>query len=290
MSTLAVARGDWPRAREALARLESLSPGSQQAFEGRLAVAVGTKDFAGARRSVDEQIAKNPKNERALLVGAQVSVAGGDNAHAEKLLKQLLTINPAQADAYDQLGQLYARTGRMAEAEQQFADVAAKGSAKEYGLTMAAVLAHAQGKLDVARQRYENVLAVNPSATFAANNLAWLYAQQGVNLDLALQWAQTAKRAEPDNPNVIDTLGVVMMKKQLWTSAVAELRDAVGRAPKNPTIHLHLAQALAGNGKRAEARRIAERALQLDLHFPEAEDARRIIAGKNSAAIPAKSE
>ena len=47
----------------------------------------------------------------------------------------------------------------------------------------------------------------------AANNLAFLYADEGGNLDLALQLAQTAKQHLPNSAEVDDTLGWVYYKK-----------------------------------------------------------------------------
>jgi tetratricopeptide (TPR) repeat protein len=219
-----------------------------------------------------------------LLVAGQVYSAAGDLARAEEVLKQLLTINPANSDVYDQLGQVYANAGRMEEAERQFVALAEHEGSREYGLTLAAVLAHAQGKLDVARQRYEKVVAANPQAAVAANNLAWLYAEQGTNLDVALNLAQSANRAAPDDVNFLDTLGVVLSKKGLWDMAITELREAARRSDNNPTIYLHLAQALAGKGSDAEARETARKALAIDPNFPEADQARRLVESKPAAA------
>ena len=287
---LAVARSDWTAARAALDRLEALEPESSEAFEGRLAVDLGTKDYKSAFHRLDTRLAKDPKNERVLLVAGQVYAAAGDGTRAETTWKQLLSMNPGNNDAYDELGRLYALSGRLDAAEKQFADLAARSTEGEYGLILAGVLAHGQGKLDVARQRYEKVLAANPESPVAANNLAWIYAEQGGNLDMALNLAQTAKRLAPTNPNFIDTLGVVLTKKGLWTAAIAELEEATNMSPKNATIHLHLAQALVGSGKGEEARKIAQKALQIDPNFPEAGDARLIVEGKADAASRIKSD
>ncbi len=115
--------------------------------------------------------------------------------------------------------------------------------------------------MDIAKQRYEKALAVNPQSAVAANNLAWIYAEEGGNLDVALNLAQTAKRAAPDNPNFIDTLGFVLLKKGLAAAAIAEFQAAVNKSPKNATIQLHLAQAFAaaGQGRRCAGRPLRRR-------------------------------
>jgi predicted Zn-dependent protease len=114
----------------------------------------------------------------------------------------------------------------------------------------------------------------------AANNLAWIYAAEGGNLDVALNLAQTAKRAEPDNPNFIDTLGFVLLKKGLAASAIPEFQAAVNKSPKNATIQLHLAQAFAAVGQGDNARMAAQKALAINPAFPEAGEARAIVEGR----------
>ena len=48
----------------------------------------------------------------------------------------------------------------------------------------------------------------------ALNNLAWNYAEHGGNLTTALTHAKTAQEAEPNNPEVADTLGWIYFRTQ----------------------------------------------------------------------------
>jgi tetratricopeptide (TPR) repeat protein len=287
---LAIFQSDWTTAGKALDRLEALDANSREAFEGRLAVDVGRKDFKSAFQRLDGRLAKDPNDQRVLLVAGQVYLAAGDQGRAEAAWKKLLAINPGNNDAYDALGRMYANSGQLEAAEQQFATLAEKGVDAEYGLILAAVLAHSRGKLDVARQRYEKVLAANPQSAMAANNLAYIYAEGGGNLDVALNLAQTAKRVAPDNGNFIDTLGFVLLKKGLADAAVAEFQAAVNKSPRNATIQLHLAQALAAAGKADDAKVAAQKALAIDPTFPEASAARAIVERGGAPASAPKGD
>jgi tetratricopeptide (TPR) repeat protein len=140
-----------------------------------------------------------------------------------------------------------------------------------------------QGKRDVAKQRYEKVIAANPESAVAANNLAWIYAEENTNLDVALSLARTAKRLAPDNADFTDTLGVVLLKKGLATAAIPEFQAAANKLPKNATVQLHLAQAYRAAGKADEATAAAQRALKLDPAFPEANEAQAIVASRGKA-------
>ena len=59
---------------------------------------------------------------------------------------------------------------------------------------MVAMLQEAQGKTADAEAGYKRVLAIDPLAAIAANNLAWLYVASERNLDEAMQYAQTAQQ------------------------------------------------------------------------------------------------
>ncbi len=81
--------------------------------------------------------------------------------------------------------------------------------------TMAGLILQAQGKEDEARRRYEHLVEKDPHAAVASNNLAWIYASRGEQLDRALQFAQAAVAEIPDHPEFNDTLAFVYLKKQL---------------------------------------------------------------------------
>ncbi len=95
----------------------------------------------------------------------------------------------------------------------------------------------------------------------AANNLAWVYAQQGDNLDMALSLATQAKQIAPDMNAVNDTLAWIQYKKGNYKVSVSFAEDAVRRSPDNPNFRYHLGMALSGAGDKDRAHRTAEGAL-----------------------------
>src|SRR5262249_23228009 len=111
----------------------------------------------------------------------------------------------------------------------------------------------------------------------AANNLAWMYAVQGQQLDEALQLAQTAKAQLPDEPSVTDTLAWVYYKKNLSDLAIPLLEPLTRQEPTNPTYRYHLGLAYAKAGKDTLARQSLERALALKLPAADAVDARKTL-------------
>ena len=118
-----------------------------------------------------------------------------------------------------------------------------------------------QNRTDDARRAFEQVLALDPKASVAANNLAWIYAENGGNLDVAMQLAQTAQAALPDSGETSDTLGWIYLKKEIYGLSITTLRRAVELEPKNPKFHYHLGLAYARSGdKHAGQVDVADRA------------------------------
>ena len=180
------------------------------------------------------------------------------------------------------LGSFYIAQRRPDAALREFEEVARRQPKSVAAHTMVATLLDAQQKTEEARKRYEQVLAIDADAPVAANNLAWIYADRGENLDLALQLAQTAVRQLPDNPDVTDTLGWVYYKKDLASLAVPPLESAVKKNPENATYQYHLGLAYAKIGDKQNAKKSLEQALKLKGDFVGADEARRVLAGLTS--------
>ena len=117
-------------------------------------------------------------------------------------------------------------------------------------------------------------------ATFAlaANNLAYIYADDGGNLDMALQLAQVARQKLPESPEVADTLGWVYVKKDLATLAIPRLEEAADGNPNDALVQYHLGVALAKAGQKIKGRQILERALTMKLPEPTATEARKLVS------------
>ena len=133
------------------------------------------------------------------------------------------------------------------------------------------------------------MLAARNDLPGAKNDLAYLLADQGQELDRALALAQDAQRAEPENPQMVDTLGYVYYKKGLGQPAIDQFSYAIELSEKahapQAAFHYHLGLALRAVGKQADAAAAFEKALALDASFPQAEQARHELeAAKASAA------
>lgn len=176
------------------------------------------------------------------------------------------------------LGQLYISQQRLDRALTELEDAARKDPKPVAAQTMSGLIFEMMDKPDEAQKRYEKALEIDPHAVVAANNLAWLHATRGGNLDVALQLAQVAKGEAPFEPVVNDTLGWVYYRKGLASIAVPLLEISVEKDPKSASYRYHLGMACLKVGERNRGQRLLGEALRLDSNFEGASDARRALA------------
>ena len=119
---------------------------------------------------------------------------------------------------------------------------------------MAAMIVHQQNKMADAKKRYEEIVNGDPTAAVAANNLAWIYAEEGDKLDEALRLAQSAAVRMPENPEVQDTIGWIYYKQELPALAIPRFEKSVEKSPDTAMFHYHLALALSKSGDITRAR------------------------------------
>ena len=112
----------------------------------------------------------------------------------------------------------------------------------------------------------------------AANNLAYIYAEEGGNLDVALQLAQAAKQKLPEVPEITDTVGWIYYKKELPGMAIPLFEQAVAKDPNSAIYRYHLGLAHLKNGDKPKARAALELVVKNSPQAPEAEEARKALA------------
>ncbi len=164
-------------------------------------------------------------------------------------------MDPQRTTAAAALARTFAATGELG---------AAADSASRTGGHSAALLAgvRAQEHNDVASaiENYERAIREGEHSGVAANNLAWLYAEQGSNLERALELAQTASSMAPGNPAVLDTMGVVQLRMRKYSEAIKALEAArriAGEQASDPQllaqIRRHLSEAYLRAGRTEKA-------------------------------------
>ncbi|MBW2313709.1 MAG: tetratricopeptide repeat protein [Deltaproteobacteria bacterium] len=224
----------------------------------------------------------DPDNPDLVHLAGLAALLSGDRREAEKKLRRAIDLNPNELRFYETLARYFQATGRTSDMLTTYEKaVAARPDSAPLQLIVG-TLYELRGESDKASESYERAIAIDPELAPAKNNLAYMLAERGENLDRALDLAQEAKAMLPDNPNTADTLGWVLYKKGIPSAAIGYLQEAdEGFDTRNPSFGLvrhHLALAYQANGENDKARTTLERAL---------EDLEQALEGRPGAKEPA---
>lgn len=205
-----------------------------------------------------ERVAQTPPASATLMeIAGRLYAEHGWYEDAKRCLAATLRLDPQRTTAAAALAKTFAATGNLGAAS----DSAAKTGGNSATL-LAGVKAQEANDIRSAIENYERAVHGGEKSGVAANNLAWLYAQQGTNLNRALDLAQTANSLLPHDPAVLDTLGVVHLRLREYSEAIKALESAKQLAARNSSgtelvtqIRQHLAEAYlrAGNTGAATA-------------------------------------
>jgi tetratricopeptide (TPR) repeat protein len=231
----------------------------------------------------------------ALLARANLLATQKQYEAAEKDVVQVLESSPDTPGAPEMLIQIYAAQNKVNEAVKGFEEADRAGTLAPSARLLLGRLFLSRGDDAKARAMFERVLSERPDLAGAKNDLAFLLAKQGVELDRALRLATEAQQALPNDPNVSDTLGFVYFKKGLNEPALQQARYAIQLAEEahepQAVFQYHLGLVLRALGRNPEAADAFERALAIDDKFAEAGAARqeREAARAESKAPPGSS-
>ncbi len=260
------------------------------ALSGLMELFARQKQGDKARARIDQALASSPNNASLHFLKAQVFGMEQNQQGAEAELRRALELDPNYTAAYSALGALFVNTRQEDRAIAEYRKIVELKPDNATAYTLIGMLEDARKNYDAAAENYRRALELDQNSAIAANNLAFLYADQGKgNLDEAVRMAQGVVQKNPRIAGFADTLGWVYYKKGLHGAAVEQLQKAVAldeeaaqksKAAPSATYHYHLGMALAARGDKTSAKRELELALKLGEKSPfdEAEQARRSLA------------
>jgi tetratricopeptide (TPR) repeat protein len=241
-----------------------LEPHAAEAVEGLTQVYRAGKITRPMLQRMEAVANREPRSATLLEIAGRLFAQNGWYADSQRCLRSALEVDPQRTSAAQALSLAYAATG----AAQDAASAAASTNPNAAAL-LEAVRAQASGDYNAAIRRYEFAVRHGERTGVAANNLAWLYAQQGRELDRALALAHSAHDLAPQSPEIMDTLGVVHLARREYTQSVAALQiakqllarsapSAAQRPDLEQQIQQHLALAYLNAGQSDAAARATQ--------------------------------
>jgi tetratricopeptide (TPR) repeat protein len=141
---------------------------------------------------------------------------------------------------------------------------------EEHDITLQlAVVASDAGDLEEAERSYRQLLALgtdgrNPWFETASNNLGYMFATKGIRLDEAEQLALAALEVNPRAGYILDTVGVVYLRKGDFEKARLYLERAARFSLRDVEIYTNLGELYEKIGEHELAQQMYDRALAMD--------------------------
>ena len=117
------------------------------------------------------------------------------------------------------------------------------------------------------------------------NYLGYMWADNGENLEQALELVRRAVALEPDNGAYVDSLGWALFRLGEFEAARSQLERAQQLVPEDSTILEHLGDVYVALGDTRRAREVYENALAIN--DEENVEAVRPQAGRTVSAVAA---
>jgi tetratricopeptide (TPR) repeat protein len=230
---------------------------------------------ADAARRVAALLAKRPDSAHLHAMRGRIALAADELDAAVAAFERALALDPNESLALSGLALVHQHRGELAQAIEAMRKAAAAAPETSDYAYMTARMVLDQGDRAAGRKELERVVLQHPDSVAAANDLAFLLAEESSDLAAALRHAERAVRLDP-SPETLDTLGFVKLRQGAAEEAVGMFERALSRRPDYATARYHLALALIEKGEPMAARQALEEALAQP--FPEQQEARKVLA------------
>jgi tetratricopeptide (TPR) repeat protein len=274
LGVLDVSERRLPDAEKNFATMYQTNTADPRGLLGLVEIYAATNRVAQAREMLESELKKGSSNPRGIRVAlANLSVRDKNYDEAASSYRSLLQETPEDAGLWMRLGETYRRSGKIDECIEALRKATAAAPKLAGPWLQLALVMEAHGRHDQTRPIYEQILKIAPNDPIALNNLAYMMAESGRDLDQALTFAQKAKQQLPNNVDVADTLGWVFIKKNLSDDAIKIFNDLLAKKPEHVTWRYHLAMALFQKGDKLQAKKELQQAMK---NGPKPEEEKKI--------------
>jgi Flp pilus assembly protein TadD len=223
-------------------------------LEGLVTVMMARNQSDEVNKLLNEDLKKSSQSTAVRILLARVAVTTGKYNEGISHIQAMLKERPDNPELTKMLGEVYLRKGDWNQAISTLQG-ASKLLPKDPAVIL--MLANAQelaGRKQEAIGNYRRLLELQGDNPIAMNNLAFLIAETGGDLDEALKLAQRALEKNRDQPAFSDTLGWVYLKKNMHDSALQIFTTLVTKDPGNAGFQYHLGMTYLAKGDKTKAR------------------------------------
>ena len=303
------AGGDTYQALTTYKKLASLQPAFPQPYLRMAEVQAAANIKDEAMESLAKALAIRPNFVDAQLGMIALHLDAGRGNEALAVAREIQKQRPNEQVGYGAEGDIRARQKNWAEAASAYRAALTRGSSTNTAIRLHTVLTQAGGadadkfsatwlrehskdttfRLYLAQeassrkdypgaaQHYRSVLPYEPDNVVVLNNLAWIEAQ--LKDPQAVEHAERANKLAPNQPPIMDTLGMLLVDKGETARGLDLIRKASAMAPQATSIRMNLAKALIKVGQKDAARKELDELSKLGDKFPSQAEVAQLRKG-----------
>jgi putative PEP-CTERM system TPR-repeat lipoprotein len=256
LASLYVRQKDHPKAIETLQRVQKIARNDRDVVPQLVQVYVMARRYEDALREARGLQKREPNSAGGWALEGDVHLAQLAFTGAERMYRQALKLDP-KANAV--AGKLYAALysgGKRDEADAWSRKWLAENPKDAEMRLFLGDRELGARNFKAAAAHFQAAVAIQPNNALALNNLAWIGSQTGD--PRAIEYAARAAELAPQNAEVLDTYGTLLVEKGEIDRGM-EILDRAGRiAPGRNDLRLSRAKALLKAGRKDEARKELE--------------------------------
>lgn len=243
---------DFAGAAATLLQAQRTAPNEEGIFRELAAVYLADNRFDKALGVARELQGKATKATAGHVLAGDLHAARNNWPEAERAYRAALKSDPRSVVAAVSWCRAVSAAGRRRDADTFAKDWLARNSAALPMRLYVAETALAANDHKAAALEYETVLQHDANNVPALNNLAWILGQ--LHDPRAMDLAERAASLAPDNPSVLDTLGMLHVEHGIPTRGLAYLERLRTLVPNRKDFRLHYAMGLMRVGRAGEAK------------------------------------
>lgn len=279
LAMLLVVEKQFTEAESSFRQLYRPKAGDFRALTGLVEVDAAQGRWTKALDLLNSELGKFPDAfpVRALL--ASTAVRAGNLDLGVQQYEQILQRGGVNLEVLTELGRLYQRRHDLPRSMAMLQK--ARDLAPEDWRTAARLgtVQQEAGLRPESRSSYEQAVRLGGDDADLLNNLAYLEADVGSNLDDALALARRALGKEPANSQYADTVGFIYLKKRDFASALDVFQKLSQRYPHEGGFRYHFALALVAGGRREQGERELRAAIAADPTLASQPEVKDLLGG-----------
>ena len=264
-------------ARPLLEQALAANPNSDRAVGLLVSADLMEKQPQKALNRLQAQVARSPNNGQMYVELSEVQMQVGDRDGALASAQKAVELAPSNGGAVMAYSRAAIARGQAQQAIDAWQNYLKVRPSDAQGYAVLGSLQQSRSDNDAAIASYKKALTIQPEQPVAANNLAYLMVEGGQNTDVALNYAQMARRELPNAPSTADTLAWVYYAKGTYTSARDLLEEAAKAAPDDAAIQYHLGMTYQKLSDQASATTHLKKAISLSPDSSVGKDAQKAL-------------